>query len=387
MKSFLPGLLAASLFAGAAQAQVIFTELLINPPGTDDTEEAVELQGPAGFALTGWRLLAIEGDGTGAGVVDQSIDLSAYTIGNNGLLLIRSANSVILPGPDAGTAVQVFNFTPDLENGSNTYVLGFGTAPAVNADLDSDNDGTLNVGALAGFTVVDAVSIVENDGASNFAYADDLGFAQAVLGPYNGPLPAAHTPDFAYRVLDADGKGLSWAGGDVLGTNPGGPYSFDSAFGEIVGLLEADVDPLGGLSLGQPNLTRAFASVLTQSALSAASGGIQNLTLAAGAAQAGKFFLLLGSFSGTTPGLPLGAVTLPLNADAYTNFVLANGSLVFAPASGFLGLDGRATTTLTIPALPSVVGPVTAHHAFLALSVFPAITIDFASNPVALVLQ
>lgn len=388
MKSFLPALLVTGLFAGAAQAQVIFSELLINPPGTDDTEEAIELQGPAGLALTGWSLLAIEGDGTAAGVVDQSIDLSAYTIGSNGLLLIRSGVSTILPGPDAGTAVQLLNFTPDLENGSTTFVLGFGSAPAVNLDIDSDSDGTLDVGALSGFTVVDALSVVENDGVNNFAYADDLGFAQAVLGPYNGPVPSGHTPDFAYRVLDVDGNALSWAGGDVLGTNPGGPYLFDSATNEVVGVLEANLDPLGGLDLGQPNQRRSLVAGLTQSAITAAAGGVQNLSLAAGAAQGGKFFLILGSLSGTTPGLPLApGVTLPLNLDSYTNLLLSSGSLVLAPANGFLDVNGRASAVLTLPSLPAVVGPLTVHHAFLALGIFPVISVDFASNPVALVLQ
>jgi 5'-nucleotidase len=72
MKRFPTSLAAAALLAGAAQAQVSISEIHFNPPGTDDTEEAIELKGPANFDLTGWSIVIIEGDGTATGVVDQS---------------------------------------------------------------------------------------------------------------------------------------------------------------------------------------------------------------------------------------------------------------------------------------------------------------------------
>jgi len=42
------------------------------------------------------------------------------------------------------TSISIVAFTPDIENGSNTFVLGFGTPPSVGDDLDADNDGTLD---------------------------------------------------------------------------------------------------------------------------------------------------------------------------------------------------------------------------------------------------
>jgi hypothetical protein len=381
------GLAAAALLAGAAQAQVSITEIHFNPPGTDNTEEAIELQGPANFDLTGWSFLAIEGDGTATGVVDQSISLTGQTLGANGILLLRAAANVVLPGPDAGTNVWVQDFAPDIENGSNTYVLGFGTAPAVGFDVDTPNAGTLDAGALSGFTVVDAVAVLENDGVNNFGYADDLGFP--TYGQFNvgGIGPAAHNASALYRVLDLDGQPLSWAGGVTFGTNPNGPYNFDFLANRIAGLLEADFTALD-LSLGNENARRSLVGGLGQSAIVALNGGTQSLTLAAGAAQGGKFFLILGSLSGTTPGLPLApGVTLPLNLDAYTNLLLSSGSLVLSPANGFLNASGRAASTLTLPALPNLVGPITVNHAYLALTIFPVLSIDFASNAVPLVLQ
>ncbi|MBK6942820.1 MAG: hypothetical protein IPH13_21825 [Planctomycetes bacterium] len=194
-------LLAAASFASAqaAQTQISLSELFVNPPGTDNGQEGFELYGPPSTSLAGYKLVIVEGDGTGAGLVDVVLDLGAFSTGTNGVFVWRDSAAVISPGIDPNSAVNVADFAPDIENGSNTYILGFGTAPATATDLDTDNDGTPDV-ALTGFTVVDAASIVENDGASNFAYADDLGFTN--LGPFAGPTPAAHTPDAAFRVYN-----------------------------------------------------------------------------------------------------------------------------------------------------------------------------------------
>ncbi|MBM3977122.1 MAG: hypothetical protein FJ299_09045 [Planctomycetes bacterium] len=200
--------------------EITLSELLFNPPGTDNGQEFVELRGVAGHSLAGYYLLAIEGDTTSAGVVDVVYPLSS-TLGSNGLLLARDAASVISPAPAAGTTVLVADFSPDIENGSNTYVLGFGTPPTVGTDLDSDNDGTLNGGVLPGFTIVDAIGVLENDTGGNVGYGDDLGFLN--VGPF-----AAFTPDGLVRIYNANGSTCNWNGGDVSGTNPGGPYTFSA---------------------------------------------------------------------------------------------------------------------------------------------------------------
>ncbi len=233
-------LASAIVLAGAtARAQFRLSEIFINVPGTDDGQEAVELRGPANASLAGWYLLAIDGDGTSAGVCDVVEDLGSYSTGANGLLLVRDGVAVITPVPDPATSVVVFNWNPDIENGTNTYVLGFGTPPAQATDLDTNDDGTLDV-ALTGFTVFDSVSLTENDGANNFVYADDLGGTVIPADP-------GFNADALYRIFNADGTPCSWIGGDVLGTNPGGPYTWDlpRTFGGITG---------GGLDLGSLNV-------------------------------------------------------------------------------------------------------------------------------------
>ena len=104
MKPFLRNFLTAATIAGAASAQVpgvdglvlpppavVFSEIVINPPGTDEGFESIELTGTPGLPLSGWWILAIEGDGTTAGLVDVRISLGAYVLGANGVLLLRDA--------------------------------------------------------------------------------------------------------------------------------------------------------------------------------------------------------------------------------------------------------------------------------------------------------
>jgi hypothetical protein len=85
--------------------------------------------------------------------------------------------------------------------------------------------------ASFGFIHFDGFGIVESDIINvNNTYADDLGFT--VVGPFTTP---AYTPDGVHRIFNADGTPCSWAGGDYLGVNPGGPYDFDFAAGEVFG--------------------------------------------------------------------------------------------------------------------------------------------------------
>jgi hypothetical protein len=213
----------ASVAASPAGGQpATISEILTNAPGTDNGQEYIELRGAPGTLLTSAWLIVIEGDGAAAGVVDLRYDLGSLSFGSNGLLLLRDSVAVINPAPAPDTNVAVLDFNPDIENGTNTFILGVGTAPALAADLDSDNDGTLNAGALAGFTVLDAVTLTENDGpTANFAYADDVG--GTVIPP-----DAGFNADALMRTYNANGSPCIWVGGDVLGTNPGGPYTFDA---------------------------------------------------------------------------------------------------------------------------------------------------------------
>ena len=53
------------------------------------------------------------------------------------------------------------------------------------------------------------------------------------------------------------------------------------------------------------------------SAISLSSGGQQILTLEGGTARAGWFYFMFGSVTGTSPGIDLAGVILPLNFDVF----------------------------------------------------------------------
>ena len=60
-----------------------------------------------------------------------------------GLISTRS-----LTGEVSGIFELVARAQDRIENGSNTYVIGFGTPPAAATDLDTNNDGVIQVGEI-----------------------------------------------------------------------------------------------------------------------------------------------------------------------------------------------------------------------------------------------
>ena len=105
-----------------------------------------------------------------------------------------------------------------------------------------------------------------------------------------------------------------------------------------------------------------------------------NFTLNAGPAYAGRFYLLLGSLSGTTPGTPLpgGLATIPLNYDQLALWSLTWGPPIFTNFFGILDADGQATATLNVPAASGIGPGDRMHFAFCIPQSW-----DFASHAVA----
>jgi hypothetical protein len=87
------------------------------------------------------------------------------------------------------------------------------------------------------------------------------------------------------------------------------------------------------------------------------SPGTTTITIEAGAARAGQIYAVLAGLSGTTPGLDLFGMHLPLNLDAMTNFGLS----VFPTFAGALDATGHAAATMplgTAPLTPYLAGQV-----------------------------
>jgi hypothetical protein len=108
-------------------------------------------------------------------------------------------------------------------------------------------------------------------------------------------------------------------------------------------------------------------------------GGTVNFFLDAGSANAGRNYLILGGVSGTAPGttLPGGMTVLPLNWDAFTDFVLLlTNTGLFPNFLGTLDGTGKSTAQINAPPLPPGFIDVVMYYAYTLNNPF-----DYASNP------
>lgn len=138
-----------------AAAQIRINEIRIDQTGTD-VDEYFELTGPALSPLTDLTYLVI-GDGTaGCGVVECVVPLDAWQIQSDGLLAVCRSATPGQAGYDVVGATAI-NF----ENSDNvTHMLVSGWVGALNQDLDTNNDGVLDVTPWS--TIVDCVALLED---------------------------------------------------------------------------------------------------------------------------------------------------------------------------------------------------------------------------------
>lgn len=224
--------LLSAVFAGVAvlpatSSAIWLNELGFNPPGTDGGFEFFEIAGDAGASLNGLTLVVIEGDGApAAGTIDQALSLNGLSIGSNGLFLWRDAATNIpwrdssdnyntKLGPAAGTTVHVADFNPDIENGSNTYLLVRNFTGSVGTDLDAENDGMLD--SRPWDAIVDGVGVQE-EGTAEITYSLGLdlpGFGQGLVDQDGG----FYSPDGLIRMRNVAGN--PWLATDMLSLTGG----------------------------------------------------------------------------------------------------------------------------------------------------------------------
>lgn len=137
------------------------------------------------------------------------------------------------------------------------------------------------------------------------------------------------------------------------------------------------VGSLGSLEVVVVGLTANLATLSVQTT------GTQTLSLDAGVARAGRIYFLLGTFTGTSPGLTLANGTLlPLNPSFYLTFTATRPNTALLTNSlGLLNASGQATSAFHLPHVPSTAAGLVLHHAYVLLQ-----PIDFVSNPVSLTL-
>jgi hypothetical protein len=127
-------------------ADPVINEFVANHVGADD-HEFIELFGLPNTDYSHLKVIAIEGDGASAGIID-----AIFNVGTTDA---------------AGFWTTGFLALDALENGSNTFVLGEGFFGSVGQDLDTNNDGTLDINPFS--RTADAVGVTDG-GASDHVY-------------------------------------------------------------------------------------------------------------------------------------------------------------------------------------------------------------------------
>ena len=107
----------------------------------------------------------------------------------------------------------------------------------------------------------------------------------------------------------------------------------------------------------------------TSGSLSVGAGGSVDFDLISGSVHAGELYLVLGSLSGTSPGLTSGGFTLPLNLDPYFVFTVNNAGGPTLPGTfGVLDGLGNGSASLVLgPGVAAAAAGLTAHHAYAVL--------------------
>jgi hypothetical protein len=265
-------------------------------------------------------------------------------------------------------------------------------------DLDEDGDADV----LSAAYLDDKIAWYENLGGGAFGaqqvittaadgaasvYATDLdgdGGADVLSASVNDDKIARYRN---LMVLDCNSNGIAdltdIASGTSQDCNTNGiPDECDIASG-----FSIDIDADGQLDdcVAPPLMADTYA-------MSLASGGTQSFSLSTPPlASAVSLYVLLGTISGTAPGVPVGSFTVPLNPDAYLirtfNFPstppLGNSIGIMSPASSG---GGQASATFSLPPAlaPTLVG-LTVHHAFVSVDLQTG-NVNFVSNAVPLAL-
>ncbi len=175
--------LGAHTVGACGEVTPVINEFSASTTGTD--VEYVEILGAATTDLSAYTILEIEGDTTGAGIVDEVIAVGTTDAAGFWLASLP-ANA--------------------LENGTITLLLVSGFTGALNDDLDTDNDGSFDVTPWT--AIVDAVAV--DDGGTG-----DSTYDTPVLGPnYDGV--SSFAPGGASRIPDGTdtGTAVDWVRND-----------------------------------------------------------------------------------------------------------------------------------------------------------------------------
>lgn len=232
-----------------ARGQLVINEILFNPPFGDLTNEFIELRGTPNYRIPDHTyLVGVEGDAEdNPGTIQNVFELSNLRLGQNGFLVMfqkfhrfRSVlHSAVVTNSDSGLGWgsgssssldhSGENGQGEIENPSVTFFLiQSEVKPHVGEDIDTNNVGSVNYSNALAWVVLDAVGVLDSEGAGDIAYGKinfrrdtapgNLAFATNVV-------PVSFTAGYAGRNGNTDGWTTNdWVASDNLLGRP--PYFY-----------------------------------------------------------------------------------------------------------------------------------------------------------------
>jgi hypothetical protein len=307
-----------------------------------------------------------------SGVVSRTIEVTGCTASGN-----SATNPVGVGGLDLTPgASDTFSFTNCITWANTSGGLG-GESAQVSVPTGMIDHSCVEgwTGALGGTGNIGLDPLfVDADGADDVVGTSD---DDLQLGAGSGCRDAADSGALPADAVDLDGDG------DVLEPLPidfaGLPRQMDHPI-----VPDTGVGPGPALDMGAHEHQGALSRDVIE--VSMLLGGTQTLTMEAGSSHAGELHLLLGSLSGTSPGIPADGHILPLSfSDPYFFHTLTTpNSPPLFNSFGTLGSLGEAVAQFVIPPGTSAgFAGVTVHHAFAAIEVMPGPKVTFTSDATA----
>jgi len=397
----------------------------------------------------GWSVAGV-GDVNADGVPDIAVGAPDAPPSSSGQVRVYSgSNGAVLytftgfSSSDAGAAVagagdvnsdghaDIVVGMPALPVGGTPDVGNVRLYSGIDGSVIRDHTGGLTVG-LSGDTygyAVDGVGDADGDGVDDYVIgvpSDDDGLNQflgsvelrsgstgALIHKVYGENAGDNFGTAVAGVGDVDKDGFAdFAGSSIATPNytkvysgetgqlivrlAGGPGDTSLGFA-LDGAGDVNGDGFKDLVLGDPGVspgaTKVISPVSTTDSLvglpaeiSVALGDVHGLALKA-PSFAGRFYVIVGSISGTTPGFDYpsssgGLTHVPLNADTYYSITQSNPPFI-SNWFGTLDAQGKAVAWITVPPGTTMAPGTTFNHAFLVINPVWPPTFDFASNPVA----